>query len=253
MLKVQNGWQTRSLDELESIASASPRSTVSGFQHVQDLAGFASPGSRANPRLDREWSDSSSAESKRSDSQTRAPHPPTMGAAVEASNVYSSRSLAPPADIRPGARRRPTPNDGLALSGMTASSMFHSRSPAVRPSPSQRTPSQNAAMEADAVETLLFMASPNNSAYHPPSQASQESSLRSTLVAQTSPLRAQFSQTSVTSPKKVAFSEHTAPAHFRTREAQIDHMLDTLPDDSEDELDALPVLSSKDLGSARSS
>ena len=237
MLKVQNGWQTRSLDELESIASASPRSTASGFQHVQDRPTFASPQSRTNPRLHRQWSDSSSSESNRSDGQARGHHRPATNAATRSSRPHSSRSLAPPADIKPGMRRRPTPNNGLALSGMTASPMFHGRSPAVRPSPSQRTPSQNAAMEADAVETLLFMASPNNSGYKPPSQASQESSLRSTLIAQTSPLREQFSQTSVTSPKKVAFTDHQAPSHLRTREAQINHMLDTLPDDSDDDLD----------------
>ena len=102
-------------------------------------------------------------------------------------------------------------------------------------------------MEADAVETLLFMASPNNSGYHPPSQTSQESSLRSTLIAQTSPLRAQFSQTNVTSPKKVAFSDENGSARFRTREAQIDHELDILADDSEEESEGVTLLVDRDL------
>ncbi|KAJ9212850.1 hypothetical protein DTO166G4_5507 [Paecilomyces variotii] len=45
----------------------------------------------------------------------------------------------------------------------TSSSMF----------PKQRTPSQNALMEQDAIETLLFMSSPENSGYHKNSQQRQ--------------------------------------------------------------------------------
>ncbi|PGH16859.1 hypothetical protein AJ79_01503 [Helicocarpus griseus UAMH5409] len=37
-----------------------------------------------------------------------------------------------------------------------------------------RTPSQNALMEKDAIETLLFMSSPENSGYHPSSQNTQQ-------------------------------------------------------------------------------
>ncbi|KAH8705188.1 hypothetical protein BGW36DRAFT_367047 [Talaromyces proteolyticus] len=37
----------------------------------------------------------------------------------------------------------------------------------------RRTPSQNALMEQDAIETLLFMSSPENSGYHPNSQSRQ--------------------------------------------------------------------------------
>lgn len=44
-----------------------------------------------------------------------------------------------------------------------------------RPMPTQRTPSQNAMMEKDAIETLLFMSSPENSGYHPNSQQTQQS------------------------------------------------------------------------------
>ncbi|OJD19841.1 hypothetical protein AJ78_00200 [Emergomyces pasteurianus Ep9510] len=41
--------------------------------------------------------------------------------------------------------------------------------------PKLRTPSQNALMEKDAIETLLFMSSPENSGYHPNSQQTQQS------------------------------------------------------------------------------
>jgi hypothetical protein len=232
MLKVQNGWQTRSLDELESIASASPRSTVSAFPQQNTSSTFMSPQSHAHPRLQRTWSESTSSESNRSDGHLQVVQP---SADTRPRPAPPTRSLAPPADIKAGARRRPTPNNGPSLAGMTASPLFAGRSPAVRPPGSQRTPSQNAAMEADAVETLLFMASPNNSGCHPPSQASQESSLRSTLVPQTSPLRAQFSQTSVASPKKVAFSDSGSQSKPISRQAEIDRMLEGPLDDSEED------------------
>lgn len=154
---------------------------------------------------------------------------------AESLQVPSRRALAPPLDIVPASRRRPTPN--AAFHSVTGSQPKMSH--AARPSTSQRTPSQNAAMEADAVETLLFMASPNNSGYNPPSQASQEPSLRSAQVflSQTSPLRTQFSQTSVTSPKRVAFSDAGSTGPALDKSAIIDQMLDELSDDSDGELE----------------
>lgn len=192
------------------------------------------------PRATRKWSDSSSSESSRSDTlynntaRFPAAHSPDLG-------PTPSRGLAPPADIVSGARRRPSPNEPNQHSRGTSRDLRR----AVRPAGSQRTPSQNAAMEADAVETLLFMASPNNSGYHPASQSSQVSSLRASqpLSAMTSPLRTQFSQTSVTSPKKVAFTDqHAATATTLQKSALIDRMLDDLPDETEDELDAALAL-----------
>jgi hypothetical protein len=62
-----------------------------------------------------------------------------------------------------------------------------------RPPVKHRTPSQNALMEQDAIETLLFMSSPENSGYHPSSQSRQtnvstsiESQMGSTLSSQSS-------------------------------------------------------------------
>ncbi|RMZ84993.1 hypothetical protein DV738_g327, partial [Chaetothyriales sp. CBS 135597] len=229
MIKVQNGWTMRSLEELESTATDSPRSTVSGFQHA--AGHVASPQGGANPPFYRKWSDSTSSESNPSDPLASTHYANSRAAPAQPTNGFSTRSLAPPADIRPGSRRRPSPNDAFAVQDLAAS-------PSVRPSTSRRTPSQNAAMEADAVETLLFMASPNNSGYHP---ASHDSSLRSTLNLQTSPLRTRFSQISASSPKRVSFQDYAAPPLFKTREAQIDHLLDTMPDDSDDDLDPFPL------------
>ena len=233
MVKVQNGWQTRSLDELESIASASPKSHASPFLQGPGRGSPFSPRMAPGSKMNRKWSDSSSSEGSRSE--------PRLGALTSSSlagaepirvDGQPARALAPPADIVPSARRRPTPNQiGLQP---PPSRPYHSRPT------SQRTPSQNAAMEADAVETLLFMASPSNSGYHPPSQASQESSLRSTInfSSQTSPLRTQFSQTSVTSPKKVAFTDQPPLGLPATKSEIIDHMINSVPEEDDNELDA---------------
>lgn len=227
MVKVQNGWQSRSLDEIESLASASPRSTVSGFPNTNRQTA-ESPRKTMQYRITRKWSDSSSSESSHSD--LHSIHSPRLSTVPE--GPEQPRGLAPPADIISGQRRRLSPNEQAT----------HAKSQdlrrAVRPGGNQRTPSQNAVLEKDAVETLLFMASPNNSGYHLPSQASQESSLRSTqiLSAMTSPLRTQFSQTSMTSPKRVAFSDQYDTDGRADRSALIDKMLDELPDESEDDL-----------------
>ncbi|KAL2404584.1 hypothetical protein ABEF93_006105 [Exophiala dermatitidis] len=262
MLKVQNGWQSRSLDEVESLASQSPRSTVSGFQQYNNSndpqSTLLSPKTAMARKLYRNHSETS--ESDSSDNTTAE----ARGLTSPAGRSYDApaagrRALAPPVDIVPGggsgagSRRRPTPNGSYNHSNGTM------RPP--RPINSQRTPSQNAAMEADAVETLLFMASPNNSGYNP--HASQESSLRpaegppppsqsqppSNL---TSPLRTQFSQTSIvaSSPKRVAFSGIGSDHHRQTlhndyhhssssssKAALIDRMLDELSDTSDDELE----------------
>ncbi len=227
MVKVQNGWQTRSLDEVESLASQSPRSNMSGFQHFHD-GSVLSPRAAMSRKYQREPSESES-----SDSTVALEHRGLVNMA-ESPQVPSHRSLAPPVDIVPGSRRRPTPNAAhhAAKGSHMQSRAMHS----ARPLASLRTPSQNAAMEADAVETLLFMASPNNSGYNLPAHASQESLLRTAQVfsSQTSPLRTQFSQTSMMSPKKVAFSD-AGPAF--DKEALIDRMLDELSDDSDGELE----------------
>ncbi|EXJ64478.1 hypothetical protein A1O7_00814 [Cladophialophora yegresii CBS 114405] len=236
MVKVQNGWQTRSLDEVESLASQSPRSTVSGFQQLHDHQ-VLSPRTAMSRKYQRESSESDSSDT------TGALESRSL--VTESPQVPSRRALAPPVDIVPGSRRRPTPNAAYhAVNGSHMQSRaLHSR----RPPTSQRTPSQNAAMEADAVETLLFMASPNNSGYNPPSHASQESSLRTAQAfsSQTSPLRTQFSQTSVTSPKKVGFSESESGAPAFDKAALIDRMLDELSDDSDAELEYAFTLAEK--------
>lgn len=239
MIKVQNGWQARSLDEVESLASQSPRSTVSGFHHFGNDQHLLSPRSALSRKYQRESSESDSSDS------TVALEDRGLVNMLASPQVAGRRSLAPPVDLTPSSRRRPTPNSAYqSVHGPQP----HSRPMhTARPPTSQRTPSQNAAMEADAVETLLFMASPSNSGYIPASQASQESTFRSTqpFASQTSPLRTQFSQASVTSPKRVAFSDDGSSDPSVDKAALIDRMLDELSDDSDDELEQAFQLAEK--------
>ena len=51
-----------------------------------------------------------------------------------------------------------------------------------------RTPSQQAAVEKDAVETLLFMSSPGNSGYHPHISTGARTSLTATALSDRQPL-----------------------------------------------------------------
>jgi hypothetical protein len=160
------------------------------------------------------------------------------------SNHASRRALAPPANIVSGSRRRPTPNG--ASSGPYASGPYTpSRHLHVSTASPKRTPSQNAAMEADAVETLLFMASPGNSGYHPNTSGAAESNLRSTAPvssSQPSPLRTQFHfHDKLSSPRrKVGFVDavpNQTPVDLSVEVRDIDQMLDEPSDDSSDGLD----------------
>ena len=149
--------------------------------------------------------------------------------------MSARRALAPPVDIIPGQRRRPTADN-------FAPSIQYDVSPAAprlsngRPTPKHRTPSQNAAMEADAVETLLFMASPNNSG-HPATFTPQESSLRSTQLSASqtshaSPLRSQFNVNELLpTPKRVAFAGTTSLGKPYDKIADIERILDQFSDD----------------------
>ncbi|KAK2789995.1 hypothetical protein FQN52_005805 [Onygenales sp. PD_12] len=137
----------------------------------------------------------------------------------------------------------------------------------VPPIPKLRTPSQNALMEKDAIETLLFMSSPENSGYHPNSQNSQRNgshlappapisgpgpARHNSTIDNRLGLGIQHSQASSTSrpARKVSFADDESnDSHetylrngnmstVREHEAgdEIDRMLDEL-NDSDDEID----------------
>lgn len=231
MVKVQNGWQNRSLEEVESLASASPRSTT--FNHYSNNHHLLSPRAAMSAHLARAHSDSSS-DSAHSQSPRNQPQYQPRPNPVLMSPPSNRKGLAPPANIvsrPPQPRRRQTPN-------MQVNTV-------PRPAAAQRTPSQNAAMEADAVETLLFMASPHNSGNHG-SQLSPITSAPSTQqfpASQTSPLRNNFSTSA--SPKRVAFSSDTSGSpnleysarYGRDKKAVIASLVERLDEDDTRELD----------------
>ena len=154
-------------------------------------------------------------------------------------SVSARRGLAPPADITSGTRRRPAsnrPSNGFHMSEPHTPTRYHS----MKAYPSQqRTPSQDAAMEADAIETLLFMASPENSSYHP------TATLRSTAPTslQTSPLRSRFPITNNPTPprRRVSFVDNASngnrPPPLSSAGKDIEAMLDESDNDSGDDFD----------------
>ncbi|GFF35874.1 hypothetical protein IFM46972_04702 [Aspergillus udagawae] len=175
--------------------------------------------------------------------------------------------LAPPADIVPSGssgsrRRRPNPNQALEPSRYISSSddgqlrPQHGTTdgsqkiliPGTPPLQSlsqptstpynglsrQSTHSQNASMEQDAIETLLFMSSPGNSAYHPSSQRQQSTS----HISQTSLSTESSTGGSQTHDSQAAGEDHRRAGQARYLEAQagdeIDRMLDQMEDSDSD-------------------
>ncbi|KAI9867085.1 MAG: hypothetical protein M1830_005866, partial [Pleopsidium flavum] len=222
MVKVQNGWQDHSLDEVESLASqqASPISNPSvlhGTRRIEQSPGVSMAASRrersgfsqspernadaTRPRYHAEHGDvanspgvlinpyhanmnkpistlTNEAPTYESFWRQHSVKPTTRHAQTHSSNS-SGPSLEPSADIVSRSSRRSNlqqlqpPLYTNNLSNLSASSEASARSfvPATPPPQKRvtamRTPSQNAAMEKDAVETLLFMSSPVNSGYLP--------------------------------------------------------------------------------------
>ncbi|GIJ89009.1 hypothetical protein Asppvi_007937 [Aspergillus pseudoviridinutans] len=175
--------------------------------------------------------------------------------------------LAPPADIVPSGssgsrRRRPNPNQALEHSRYVSSLDDRQRrpqhgatdgsqkilvpgtpplQPLSQPTSTpynglsrQSTHSQNASMEQDAIETLLFMSSPGNSAYHPSSQRQQSTP----HISQTSLSTESSTGGSQTQGPQTAGEDHRRAGQARYLEAQagdeIDRMLDQMEDSDSD-------------------
>lgn len=209
MVKVQNGWESRNIDEIgRRSQQGSPIYHMPRLQHLDDgsqpdhrretaklttaahyaslkpdLAhitaqnrGHPSPEARTSQNNSPSYSPRSMLGSRTYESFWRehsmnAPSKP-LQAPMKSS---PGPSLAPPADILPRSRAdtgTPDPSHFFTARSPRLDSPISNRdrSPATpaRQRSSMRTASQNAAMEKDAVETLLFMSSPGNSGHHPP-------------------------------------------------------------------------------------
>lgn len=170
---------------------------------------------------------------------------------------FREPSLAPPVDIQPRNRRRPhslevqphlvttnpklprEPSADSATSNITISPITPCQSRS-----SMRTASQNAAMEKDAVETLLFMSSPGNSGHHPATR-SLGTPLRGSFAQPASRIGFTESMIGEDSPDR----DFTTTKPFRNPKslfkpmgvvtsADVDRLLDEMPDgdsSSEDE------------------
>lgn len=154
MLKVQNGWENHSLDELEAMTPPpTPARSRAGTGASQSLNAFAETSDRTietpnhMPHLLRDLSSSNW----------------IRQAPATVTPIPNGRSLAPAAPISSRSNRRPL----WTKSPPMLSTTNIPRSSAEQPTTPRRhgilrIPSGQA--ERDAVDTLIFMSSPNNSA-----------------------------------------------------------------------------------------
>ncbi|KAK0621929.1 hypothetical protein B0T17DRAFT_591667 [Bombardia bombarda] len=185
MVKVSHGWQGHTIDQVETLASqaasptssnstihlrtassASPQLSASSQRGSNNTTPATGPQHQFPNRLDPVWRES--------------PHPGSRGS--PASPVKGAHSLAPPVSIQPSrhlnarrnsnARHTPaflsgshhaSPNAGPQTPGQPSPYLgtAHHRTPNV--DPILFSPHQNV-REQDAIESLLFMSSPGNSA-----------------------------------------------------------------------------------------
>jgi hypothetical protein len=218
MVKVQNGWQGHTLDEVESLASQSPGSTLSGLNR-SDRSMLLSPriALAATMCQDREFTNVFT-----NNGPTDSGLDIDDDSPIRVQSLSTGKRLEPSATIVPGSRRKPLARGNLQIKTMKPPQLC-------RPQVQQRMPSQNAAMEADAVETLLFMSgSPNNSGHFP----STYSPMSQTFSTQTSPLKSQFSP---------GFKQPQRP--YEDKSVLIDRLLHDLDDETNEDLDeALRIL-----------
>ncbi|KAJ8109563.1 hypothetical protein OPT61_g7364 [Boeremia exigua] len=193
MIKVQNGWEKQSLDELEEVHSqrGSPNSAPCGSRVT-----FDSPSTIDYRRRPSAISDSSDQifMSPASDSirpyavnsaYWRSSNKPTIDAAANLISITGGDvgfGLTAGPEFEPARRRRSSTTHPPPSMLGSAQRKHHSdvgagqRAPMTPRAGILRMPSQQA--EKDAVDTLLFMSSPKNSQHFPQSKPAGHSSLR---------------------------------------------------------------------------
>jgi hypothetical protein len=192
MVKVQNGWEKQSLEELEESQSqrGSPNSAAGKNDHLT-FDSPTVPDYRRRPSVISDNSDQMIM-SPASVVYGRPGTRPAMNAAanlISITGAHPGYGLAPAADFQTRRRSRssvshvPPPLLGSSQRKHYSDVGAGPRTPATPRAGILRMPSQQA--EKDAVDTLLFMSSPNNSQRFPPPGSSQP---------QPSPLRADAPQ-----------------------------------------------------------
>lgn len=238
MVKVNNGWQSHSIDEVESLASqaGSPTSSTSTLHgrrnpitspraamlaNIQGHSSNISSVTQTPPGdfdlYGRHDQPSRTYESFWRDHSTSS-YPTHRHHSYQAANSPPiSKGLAPPADIRPTPSSRRS--DAQKFSKPPRLPSHGSNSPhngprtphraEFRDPPAIQTSAQKTLQEQDAIETLLFMSSPGNSgnmahAFPPP---------RTQASPQQSPLRAEFNvQAKVAHARRVEFDTTSGSA-----------------------------------------
>ncbi|CAD6442646.1 ec1f51bf-e8b8-465c-9bf4-00bed59b972a [Sclerotinia trifoliorum] len=295
MVKVNNGWESKSINEVETIASqaGSPTSSNSTFNTRRNfltspraaIANIQGQGSTdvfgPRPTADFDLYARTEPPSRTYESFWRD-HSTANGAHSYRHNLYSSsypqsKSLAPPADIRPTASSRRSDSKFSkppSMPGQPSANSHHSFN--INSAP--RTPNATAynrpehamtsvnktIQEQDAIATLLSMGSPGNSQSMGPTltppHGSQTSPRNSPLRAEFSLQRAQNGKGKVgpQSQRRVEFAESVSsggsengyPAASHRKSAMrnnqngrriTDKMLDEMVDESSDEEVELPV------------
>ena len=221
MVKVNNGWQSNSIDEVESLASqaGSPTSSTSTLQgrrnlltsprtaiaSIQSQSSSMSTSTTQAPTGDFDLFSRTDQPSRTYESFWRdhSTSIPSHRQSYRTSPPQSSKPLAPSADIRPAptSRRSHTPKftkpPTMPGQGSTQAGSFTStpRTPTMNHRPHLqdttmgiRTPTQKTIQEQDAIETLLFMSSPGNSGNMGPGFQNREPH----GSPQQSPLRSEF-------------------------------------------------------------
>ncbi|KAG7288347.1 hypothetical protein NEMBOFW57_007878 [Staphylotrichum longicolle] len=186
MVKVNHGWQAHSIDQVETLAShaASPASSASTV-HLRNESSASPQLSAVSHRASNNTTPATGPQHQYSarpgDPQWRE-SPQSTSRGSSASPVKTAHSLAPPVSIQPSQpplgnpRREPNPRHVPSfLSGAHHTSPragLHTTSPYLAPGRPHRSAMTEAMLvsphtnvrEQDAIESLLFMSSPGNSA-----------------------------------------------------------------------------------------
>ncbi|KAI4188907.1 MAG: hypothetical protein L6R41_001841 [Letrouitia leprolyta] len=267
MFKVQNGLQLHNLSDLEAMTRPKSSSSRTSTQSQQAAPSPTSPKYLQHPSKDlRAIQKSPSA----SHTAYKPPQPlePSYSPSFHQADItdgllrqnhtnpsiqkpssaqhspYRGPTLAPPVDILPRSAR-PSHAPNTQLPSLNTGSMPHQHlvdpflssdrstaptTPSRRRAAAMQTPSHKAAMEKDAVETLMFMSSPGN-AGHYPAPFGGTGSPGPKLMA-TSPKRVGFAPmtTKHGALKSPHMNQHPVwSAKFATA-ADIDRVLDEIPD-----------------------
>ncbi|KAH9871151.1 hypothetical protein J1614_006726 [Plenodomus biglobosus] len=196
MVKVQNGWEKQSLDELEEVHSQ--RGSPNSAPERGDRLAFDSPYASDRRRRPSGVSDNSdhiilspASDPTRSYAITppaywRPGTKPALNAAaslISITNGHYPTGLAPAPTFQASTRRRCSSVSHAPPPLLSSHQRKHysdlgtgPQTPATPRAGILRMPSQQA--EKDAVDTLLFMSSPNNSQRYPPASRPAPSSLR---------------------------------------------------------------------------